>query len=719
MQMDAEHTNRSPRKLSTHHDVSSFDDHRISTVWPVIKRSLKSELCSQVLVDLGHSDVNGTSTSDLEDTSFSGADEAKMASDCMTQVPNGNSDNDVSENLNHIIIENEQKIPDTDDDPSTCLIPKYPSTDSEESYEPGLFTRLLSTAYNVPYTVRQAHRVDKRNQNFSERAEPMMMAKCSSRSLLHWNWAAIRLGCFVILVFIIVSIFCVVIRLVTPGNRTNELRRGWWQGTVSYEIFPASFQDSDNDGYGDFKGLIQRLDYVQSLNVTSVRLNSIFSALDYPLEYSHIIDFLSVDPHLGRMEDFQELVEELHARDMRLILDINPSLTSDQHTWAAHWLQNSSGKFKYYYVNNEILANFSEFEEDEKENPSRPFGSQLFLNWSHPAVQKEIEDVLDFWLQKGVDGFYVKGLNNLRRDNQTDLYSVMRRWRYLLDIYSVDDNKKIMMISDIFVKKLKDEQSLTFRLIFDLCDLIDVQLHISLNHVSTVKTQFLDIAEWSNVSTSPWTNWHIGSVATSRLASRLDTDYTLGAMMFLLMLPGSISLFYGDEINLQDSIDITTGKTYSEGQLCPMQWEPTFEANFTSNESLPWLPIRPDYLVNNVAKRSVNITLLRHIISAKQRSPSLWMKAFYTHDSYTSGKQMSTFIFHYIDTNVIVFERHFSDYKKYVVFAGFGEAKRTHNFSSYFSNVKVLFSTYSNFNSFNLDKLSVYPGTVLVGEIVR
>ncbi|XP_076365911.1 amino acid transporter heavy chain SLC3A1-like [Tachypleus tridentatus] len=544
--MDAERINRSPWKLSTQHGANSIDDHRISAMWPFMKQSLKSELCSQILVDFGHSDLNGTFTSELEDTSFLGSDEAKMASDCTTEAPNANSDNEVRENPNYIINENGQKIPDTDDDPSTCLIPKYSFTSNQASFKPGLLTHLLSTACNVPYTVRQAYRASRRNQNFSERIERMMMTKSPFISLLRWNWAAIRLGCFVILVFIIVSISCIVIRLVTPGNRTNEVRRGWWQGTVSYEIFPASFQDSDNDGYGDFRGLIQRLDYVQSLNVASVRLNSIFSALDYPLEYGHIIDFLSVDPHLGRMEDFQQLVEELHARDMRLILDINPSLTSDQHTWAAHWLQNRSGIFKYYYVNNESLANFSEYEEDEKENPSRPFGSQLFLNWSHPAVQKEIEEVLDFWLQKGVDGFYVKGLNHFRRDNQTDLYSVMKKWRYLLDIYSVNENKKIMMISESFVKKLKDEQSSTFDLIFDLCDLIDVQLHLSLNHVSTVKTQILSIVEWSNVSTSPWTNWHIGSVATSRLASRLHTDYTLGTMVFLLTLPGSISLFYGD-----------------------------------------------------------------------------------------------------------------------------------------------------------------------------
>ncbi|XP_022252650.1 neutral and basic amino acid transport protein rBAT-like isoform X2 [Limulus polyphemus] len=583
----------------------------------------------------------------------------------------------MSETMSLITNENGLKLSDNDD-PSECLIPKNSSTDSELGLERQLCPYMLRSGYHEPYTIRPSHRTHRSNQNYSSRVGLLNIAKCKTTFFLHWNWATVRLGCFVILAFVIISMFCMVIRLVASGSKeAYGLRRDWWQGMVSYEIFPASFQDSDNDGYGDLVGLIQRLSYVQSLNVKSIRLNSIFSALDYPLEFSHIIDFLSVDPHLGRMEDFQNLVDELHTRGMRLILDINPSLTSDQHTWAAHWLQNSTGKYKYYYVNNETLDNLSEFDDEDKENPSRPFGSQFFLNWSHPAVQNEMDRVLNFWLQKGVDGFYMKGLRVM---NSNNIYLVMKRWRHLLDTYSVDTDKKIMMVSEKFLKKLKDEESINLRLILDTCDLIDVQLHLSLDRTSSIETQVLQVAEWSSMSASPWTHWHLGNAETSRLATRVDTSYTFSAMIFLLMLPGSISLFYGDEINLQDSIDIITGKTFSVGQLCPMQWESTFEANFTHNKSLPWLPIRPDFMVNNVAQQSMNIALLRQVISVKQSSPSLWMKAFYDNGGVTSGKKMSTFIFHYIDENVVVLERHLQDNKKYVLFAEFGEIRRTLNF---------------------------------------
>ncbi|GIY18909.1 trehalose-6-phosphate hydrolase [Caerostris extrusa] len=99
------------------------------------------------------------------------------------------------------------------------------------------------------------------------------------------------------------------------------------------------------------KGLIERLDYIQNLSVSIVRLNSIFSALDYPLEYEHVIDFANVDPHLGRLEDFQQLVKEIHNRGMRVVLDMNPTVTSDQHTWAAHWLLHLPGPYHNFYFN--------------------------------------------------------------------------------------------------------------------------------------------------------------------------------------------------------------------------------------------------------------------------------------------------------------------------------------------------------------------------------
>ena len=128
----------------------------------------------------------------------------------------------------------------------------------------------------------------------------------------------------------------------------------WWEEAILYEIFPASFRDSDSDGFGDFRGIRQKIPYLKQLGVTGIRLNSIFAALDYPYQYEHVTDFKSVDPHLGGLGEFELLVQALHQAHLTLVLDINPTVTSDQHPWAAQWLTNKSSEFSSFYsVNRE------------------------------------------------------------------------------------------------------------------------------------------------------------------------------------------------------------------------------------------------------------------------------------------------------------------------------------------------------------------------------
>ncbi|RWS23942.1 neutral and basic amino acid transport protein rBAT-like protein [Leptotrombidium deliense] len=144
------------------------------------------------------------------------------------------------------------------------------------------------------------------------------------------------------------------VRVVKSDANTNDQYSNcsdeWWKSAIFYEIFPASFKDSDGDGFGDIDGIREQLAYIRDLGVTAVRLNSIFSALDYPYQYEHIIDFRNIDPHIGTLHSFKALVREIHKQRMFVVLDINPTITSDQHPWAAHWLINNTGKYSDYYV---------------------------------------------------------------------------------------------------------------------------------------------------------------------------------------------------------------------------------------------------------------------------------------------------------------------------------------------------------------------------------
>lgn len=136
------------------------------------------------------------------------------------------------------------------------------------------------------------------------------------------------------------------------SSHFQDLRQGWWQEAIFYEVFPASFRDSDSDGFGDLNGIREKVAYIKDLGVTGLRLNSLFTAMDYPHQYDHVTDFKSVDPHIGSLNDFKSLVHLLHQHRLTVVLDLNPSVTSDQHHWATQWLSNKSSAFSSFYVIN-------------------------------------------------------------------------------------------------------------------------------------------------------------------------------------------------------------------------------------------------------------------------------------------------------------------------------------------------------------------------------
>ncbi|XP_076318343.1 amino acid transporter heavy chain SLC3A1-like [Tachypleus tridentatus] len=614
---------------------------------------------------------------------------------------------------------------------NTSLISRCSSTDSEQSQKPECSTNLLESETLQPFVIRLSQE-DRQStsaetdSNYSLRTREFPLSSCPLDVLVfQWNWAGFRLGCFVVFVCVLVGLFCVVLMSVTSQTSHCIPAREWWQGTVSYEVFPASFQDSDDDGFGDFAGLRWRLPYIQNLNVASIRLNSIFSALDYPLEYTHVIDFKNVDPHLGSIVDFEKLVQDIHARGIHVILDINPTITSDQHPWAAHWQQNKSGKYRHFYAETsatkEKITNFQDDHVEEKKSPNRPFGGELLLNWSHPDVQKEMNSALEFWLQKGVDGFYIKGLEHLQTTVEKDFFVIMKYWRLLLNKYSTDTRRNILLVSSRFVETMREKKSRFLISLLKFCDILDFHLNFNLSHTLDIKTQLTVADEWSTFSQSSWINWHLGSAETTRLATKIGTTYTLGAMVLLLMLPGSVSLFYGDEIKLQDSKDVLTDKGYREGQLCPMQWTSSVEANFTSNLTSPWLPIHPEFSSQNVEECSDDVSLIRQLIATRNESASLWMKAIYNGKSAVCDGRPFTYVLHFDDGKLITLERYFPTEERYVIGVNFGMKSLTANFARFVSEANVLFSIETNLyqikrmrKPWNLQNVSLSRGDALL-----
>lgn len=196
------------------------------------------------------------------------------------------------------------------------------------------------------------------------------------------------------------------------------MKRTWWKESVVYQIYPISFKDSNGDGVGDLRGILSKLDYLQDLGVDVVWICPIYQSPGHDNGYD-ISDYYKIDPAFGTMEDFDELLEGLHARGMKLMMDLVLNHTSDEHPWFLESRKSKDNPKRDYYIwrkgknggppnNWESYFSGSVWEYDERTDE---YYLHLYskhqpdLNWENPAVIRELHDMVKWWLQKGVDGF--------------------------------------------------------------------------------------------------------------------------------------------------------------------------------------------------------------------------------------------------------------------------------------------------------------------------
>jgi len=212
----------------------------------------------------------------------------------------------------------------------------------------------------------------------------------------------------------------------------SELDRTWWKEAVVYQIYPRSFNDSDGDGVGDLRGIIERLDYVADLGVDVIWLNPVYDSPQKDNGYD-ISDYQAVYDEFGTMADWEALLEEVHDRDMRLVMDLVVNHTSDQHEWFRNSRQRDP-EYDDYYIwrgggtdgdgeptppnNWESFFGGSAWEYDEERGEYFLHlydTSQPDLNWRNDAVRQDIFDTIEWWLEKGIDGFRMDVINLLSK----------------------------------------------------------------------------------------------------------------------------------------------------------------------------------------------------------------------------------------------------------------------------------------------------------------
>ena len=191
-------------------------------------------------------------------------------------------------------------------------------------------------------------------------------------------------------------------------------RADWWKKSVVYQVYPKSFKDSNGDGIGDLNGLKEKLPYLEKLGIDVIWLNPIFQSPQVDNGYD-ISDYRQIEPTLGTMEDFDELLAEAHKHGIKIILDLVVNHTSDQHQWFQEAKKSKDNPYHDYYIwKDEVPNNWGssfggsawEYVEAVDQYYLHCFAKeQPDLNWDNPKVREDVYDILRFWLDKGIDGF--------------------------------------------------------------------------------------------------------------------------------------------------------------------------------------------------------------------------------------------------------------------------------------------------------------------------
>jgi alpha-glucosidase len=487
----------------------------------------------------------------------------------------------------------------------------------------------------------------------------------------------------------------------------------WWQRAAIYQIFPRSFQDSDGDGEGDIQGIIQRLDYLSWLGIDAIWLGPIYKSplLDSGYDVS---DFRSVDPVFGSMQDFDALISEAHARDLKIILDFTPNHVSDQHPWFGESRSSRDNPKRGWFIWEDPQADGSPPNNwlDNVGNSAwtldeaigryyyhRFLPEQPDLNWRNAEVGQEIMDTLRFWLDRGVDGFRMDGVSNLveddlLRDDPMEPEQSKGPPGWTEHVFSSDRPETHDIIADM--RRLIDsypdrvlvgEAHLPMGRLMKYYGRRQPGLHIPFNfQLPSSKpwsARIIDAAIDQYLILLPddaWPNWVIGSHDLPRVATRVGPEQARIAAMLLLTLKGTAIMYYGDEIGAED-VEVppekirdpygTQGMNSRDPQRSPMSWSGEQGAGFTAGD--PWLPLSDDTALRNVEAMQQDGKSILH----------LYRKLLHLRKSYRTflaggqrtlkGKQHVLVLQRYLDRQCFHIVLNFSDMPQVIELALPGE----------------------------------------------
>jgi maltose alpha-D-glucosyltransferase/alpha-amylase len=401
----------------------------------------------------------------------------------------------------------------------------------------------------------------------------------------------------------------------------------WYKNAVFYEVYVRACYDSNGDGHGDLRGLMQKLDYFQEVGIDCLWLLPIYPS---PLEDDgyDIADYYGILPEYGDLDDFKALLEATHARGLRIVTDLVLNHTSDQHPWFQAARADRNSLYRDYYVWSDTDDKYEQariiFLDTEKSNWTwdeqagqffwhRFYSSQPDLNYDNPAVQDEMIKVVKFWLDLGVDGFRVDAVPYLFEREGTNCENLPETHEYLKRLRKfVDENypgRILLCEANQWPKDVRpyfgdgDEFQMGFnfpvmpRIFMSLrkgdrwplvwimeripsipdscqwCTFLRNHDELTLEMVTEEERQWM----WREYAPEPRMRLNLG--IRRRLAPLLDNDRRKIELVnsLLFSLPGSPIIYYGDEIGMGDNIWLSD----RDGVRTPMQWDDRQNGGFS------------------------------------------------------------------------------------------------------------------------------------------
>jgi alpha-glucosidase len=461
----------------------------------------------------------------------------------------------------------------------------------------------------------------------------------------------------------------------------------WWQRGVIYQIYPRSFCDTNGDGVGDLPGITRHLDYLtETLGLEAIWISPFFPSPMADFGYD-VSDYTGVDPLFGTLADFDALIAAAHARGLAVLIDWVPNHSSEQHPWFLESRASRQNPRRDWYVwadgraegkpPNNWLSIFG--------GPAWTFDpttgqwyrhtylpQQPDLNWRNPELKRAMLDTLCFWLDRGVDGFRIDAAHHILKDpllrdnppnttnaialqkpigdydSQIHLYDggdpevhqLFREVRAMLNTYSAERPR--MAVGEIHL--------------FDWPDWVKFygatldELHMPFNF-AFLRTTFSGhavraVVDGLEAALPPgaWPNYVLGNHDEPRIATRFGPERARLAMLLLLTLRGTPTLYYGDELGMTDAaiapdqvrdpwgLRVPGLGLGRDPQRTPMQWSAGPNAGFAAAGVPTWLPLAADYERTNVAEelrdpRSM-LTLTRALLQLRRAAPALTVGAY-------------------------------------------------------------------------------------------